>query len=75
MPAKKVKKTDYPFGVYSTEATLDYQDEIDLEDFMDRADWDKMTDNQKEEKLRELIEEVCLSDINYTYNYLRANND
>lgn len=75
MPTKKVKKTDYPFGIYNTEATVSYQDELDLEDYIDRDDWDKMSDSQKEENLKKLIEQNCLADIDYTYNYLRPDNE
>lgn len=75
MPTKKVKKTDYPFGIYSTEAIVSYQDELDLEECIERDEWDKMTDSQKQEKLKELIEENCLRDIDYTFKYLRADND
>jgi hypothetical protein len=75
MSAKKVKKTNYPFGIYNTEATLSYQDELDLEHYIERAYWDKMSDAQKERYLVDLIEGNCMPDIDYTYSYLRADNE
>jgi hypothetical protein len=72
---KKSKKTEYPFGIYRTTATLSFEDEIDLDDHMDRSDWEKLSDSKKEDKLKELIEEACLNDIDYEYKFNRENDE
>jgi hypothetical protein len=73
--AKRTKKTDFPFGIYSVKATLDYEDDLDLDHYMNKFDWDKLTDSQKVDKLREIIEENCLGDIDYEHTFDRKTDE
>jgi copper chaperone CopZ len=62
---KKKIPTGYPFGIYRCSAILNFEEDIDLDHHMDRSDWEKLSDSKKEEKIKEIIEELCMSDIDY----------
>jgi hypothetical protein len=67
MATKKIKASKFEFGVYTVKATLEYEDDLDLNHYMDKKDWDKLSDLDRESKLLEIIEENCIGDIDYEY--------
>jgi hypothetical protein len=73
--AKRPKKTDYPFGIYKTEATLTFEDELDLNHHMNESDWDKLSESQRKEKLIELTEADCIGDIDYEHKFDRKTDE
>jgi len=59
-------KITLSIGFYGT----DQEDEIDLEEYYDREEWEEMSEEKQEEEFRGLQEEVLGQRIEYGYKFL-----
>jgi acyl-CoA-binding protein len=56
-------KSKLKFGTYSVEASVQIEDNLDLEDHFTREEWDKMKPREQEEWMMEYIESLAISDL------------
>jgi len=63
------------FGKYKITLSIEYfgaerKDEINLEEYYDREEWEKMSEEKQEDVFRELQEEILGQHICYGYEFL-----
>ena len=56
------------FGVYSIEASVQISDELDLDEYFTKAEWDGMSTADQENWIRSYIQDAAISDLFIDYN-------